>query len=1568
MLWRSLRGTQFLATRVFLSLGSVVNGSVSVSAVSSVFTGASPLSWVPRRVVRTKATMSSDEEDVALKKALSNKALTPKEKKSIEKIYQKRSQLEHILLRPDTYIGSIEAVTQDMWVFDTEQKKMVFREIKFVPGLYKIFDEILVNAADNKQRDQSMSLIKIDINPEKNQISVWNNGQGVPVVEHKEEKMLVPTMIFGHLLTSSNYDDDEKKVTGGRNGYGAKLCNIFSNKFVVETASKEYKKKFKQEWSKNMGKAGEPKVDSFSGDDFTKITFEPDLSKFQMTVLDKDVVDLLSRRAYDVAGTTGGVKVYLNGERLPISNFKQYVELYTANSTDEMGNPLSVVTEKANERWEVAVTSSDTGFNQVSFVNSIATTKGGRHVEYITDQITKAMNEVIKKKNKSGAEIKAFQIKNHLWVFVNCLIENPTFDSQTKENMTLQVRSFGSKCQLSDKFIGNALKSGIVENILAFAKAKAESQMGKKIHGAKTAKIRGIPKLEDANDAGTKHSLDCTLILTEGDSAKALAVSGFSVVGRDKYGVFPLRGKLLNVREATPKQLMENAEINSIVKILGLQYKRKYDSEDDLKSLRYGKLMIMTDQDQDGSHIKGLLINFIHFNWPSLLRHAFLEEFITPIVKATKGKIEECFYSLPELEEWKAKLTENELKRYKIKYYKGLGTSTSKEAKEYFDNMTRHRIAFRYGGHEDDDAIDLAFAKNKADARKDWLTKGMEDRKQRRLDGLGEVYLYTKTTKAVTYKKFVDEELILFSNMDNERSIPSILDGLKPGQRKVLFTLFKKNEKKELKVAQFAGSVAELSAYHHGEQSLMSTIIGLAQNFVGSNNINLLMPLGQFGTRLLGGKDAASPRYIFTNLSPMARAVFHPHDDPLLNYLNEDNQKIEPDWYIPVVPMVLINGAEGIGTGWMTKIPNYNPLDIVANLRALIRGDEIKPMKPWYKGYRGEILPVDPTRYLTNGEVAVLDQDNSIEITELPIRTWTQSYKESVVEPLLSGTETKDGKGKPAQILDYKEYHTDTTVRFVIRMSGEKFEEFQREGFHKAFKLQQTISMSSMVLFDSNGVIRKYDNVNDILREFFEVRMAFYGKRKDYLVAHLSAEALSLENKARFIDEKIKGKITIENVKRKDLITKLKTAQPPYDSDPVKTWKKKISAMTEDEAPIADDDDGKKNIENEEAGSDFNYILEMPLWSLTSERFAELLKKRDAMNDELSILRKKTPSDLYTEDLDEFESRLKKVEAEEADGEAFVSPNKKPAGKGAAAKGKKGKGAVASKADTLPSVYGTRVEPVVDVATIAKFEKAKELKERKAAGEPARKGRKGKDVDKKNTKEKATEEAGGKKFKQTTLDTKVEKKAPAKKKAADSDDESSFHSSALSSDEDEEMVIDDSESEGETKAKKPAKHLAPKRKRDLSPEIEEENIDINAEKKKKTMAKKKEAVVEKTEDDSEKGVQSVGQLPAGRAPATKAPIKLADTKKVVAMKAAKVISLSSDEEEEPPKPARKPAAKKEPLKPSKRAVSESASEEEIVAPRARTARAAAAAVKKFVFDDSASETDNSEEYVLETSS
>uniref|UniRef100_A0A7N6BKV9 DNA topoisomerase 2 n=1 Tax=Anabas testudineus TaxID=64144 RepID=A0A7N6BKV9_ANATE len=1180
---------------------------------------------------------------------------------SVERIYQKKTQLEHILLRPDSYIGSVEPVTQQMWVYD-EEVGLNCRDVTFVPGLYKIFDEILVNAADNKQRDKSMSCIKINIDVENNTISVWNNGKGIPVVEHKVEKVYVPALIFGQLLTSSNYDDDEKKVTGGRNGYGAKLCNIFSTKFTVETACKDSKKTFKQTWFNNMGRAGDVSLKPFDGEEYTCITFRPDLPKFKMTILDKDTVALMTRRAYDIAGSTKGVRVFFNGKKLPVTGFRSYVDMYVKDKVDEIGQPLTVIHETVNERWEVCLTMSEKGFQQVSFVNSIATTKGGRHIDYVADQVVGKLIEVVKKKNKAGVAVKPFQVKNHMWLFVNCLIENPTFDSQTKENMTLQQKTFGSTCPLSDKFIKQATSCGIVESIMNWVKFKAQSQLNKKCSAVKHTKIKGVPKLDDANDAGGKNSIGCTLILTEGDSAKTLAVSGLGVVGRDRYGVFPLRGKMLNVREASHKQIMENAEINNIIKILGLQYKKNYSDPESLKSLRYGKIMIMTDQDQDGSHIKGLLINFIHHNWPSLLRHNFLEEFITPIIKV---------YA-------KTKQPSIPGKCY------GLGTSTSQEAKEYFCDMQRHRIPFKYSGPEDDEAITLAFSKKKVEERKEWLTNFMMNRRQRREHNLPEEYLYGQSTKSLSYNDFVNKELVLFSNSDNERSIPCLVDGLKPGQRKVLFCCFKRNDKREVKVAQLAGSVAEMSAYHHGEVSLMMTIVGLAQNFVGSNNLNLLQPLGQFGTRLHGGKDSASPRYIFTMLSPLARLVFPTVDDNLLKYNYDDNQRVEPEWYIPIIPTVLVNGAEGIGTGWASKIPNYNIREIVGNIHRMLNGDEPLPMLPNYKGFRGTIEQVMDNQYMNSGEVAIIDS-TTIEISELPVKTWTQAYKENVLEPMLNGTEKV-----PPLVTDYKDYHTDTTVRFVVKMTPEKLREAEAAGLHKVFKLQSPLTCNSMVLFDHVGSLKKYESVQDILKDFFELRMKYYVLRKDWLAGMLGAESAKLTNQARFILEKIQGTLVIENKAKKELIRMLQ--QMGYDSDPVKAWKE---AQEKEEM---DEEEEEGTEKGDTSGPDYNYLLSMPMWFLTKEKKEELCKQRDAKLTELNTLKKKSPADLWREDLAAFTEELERIEAKEKE---TTVPSVKGAGKGKAVKVKQ---------ETLPTPQGRRVVPRVTSTMKAEANRKADLK------------------------------------------------------------------------------------------------------------------------------------------------------------------------------------------------------------------------------------------------------------------
>lgn len=888
-------------------------------------------------------------------------------------------------------------------------------------------------------------------------------------------------MIFGHLLTSSNYDDDQEKVTGGRNGYGAKLCNVFSTKFTLETADSKSKKKYTQTWTDNMSKMGKASIVNNKSDDFTKITFTPDFKRFKMQGMDDDFEALVMRRVYDLAGTSRGVKVWLNGERIKINSFKKYMEMYTKaikrESGDEATNDTSdiIITDNPDARWEIGFAVSDGAFQQVSFVNSIATTTGGTHVNYVADQICTKLMDIVKKKNKGGAALKINQIRNHIFLFVNCLIVNPAFTSQTKEQLTTKHTQFGSKCSVSDEFLKKIARTEVVNNILHFAQAKAD-QILKKSDGGRRSRIDN-PKLTDANKAGTKDGYKCTLVLTEGDSAKGLAVAGRSVISADLFGVFPLRGKLLNIRDANIEQISKNAEIQNIKNFLGLKHKTQYT---DCKNLRYGHLMIMTDQDHDGSHIKGLLINFLQVQFPSLLKiPGFLIEFITPIIKVFKGNprrpTKSCsFFTMPEYEVWKE---EHKHERgWECKYYKGLGTSTTEDAQVYFRDLDRHLKEFHVMQDNEADLIELAFSKKKADERKEWLRQFKPG-----------TYL-DHSTKEISYTDFINKELILFSMADNMRSIPSIVDGLKPGQRKVLFTCFKKNLKKDMKVVELAGLVGGLTAYHHGDASLQSTIVGLAQTFVGSNNVNCLEPSGNFGSRLEGGSDTASARYIFTRLSPFARRIFHTLDEPLLTYNNEEGKSIEPEVYVPVVPLILINGADGIGTGWSSTIPNYNPEDIVDNLRRLMKGEEMLPMTPWFRDFKGTVTPTGPDRYKFSGIIKQTG-DTELEITELPIRVWTQDFKNRLVDIIKA-------EKIPSFIKDYDDYNTHRDVHFIIRMEEKHMKAALEEGLEEKFKLTKSVATSNLVAFDAEGRITKYATVEDIMKEFFNVRIKFYEKRK----------------------------------------------------------------------------------------------------------------------------------------------------------------------------------------------------------------------------------------------------------------------------------------------------------------------------------------------------------------------------------------------------------------------------------------------------------------------------------------
>ena len=1629
-------------------------------------------------------------------------------KKSIEEKYQKKTHHEHILEIPDTYIGSVEKDKTIMWVFNDDTEKMEKKEIEFVPGLYKIFDEILVNTRDQTVRSNKCKTIKVSINREEGLIEVWNDGDGIDVVIHKDHNIYIPELIFGHLLTSTNYDKNEQKTVGGKNGYGAKLClkkgtllptfdgdiekienlkvgdkligdngkertilskiegndrlfkifqengdsyvvneehilclkmpdhkvihwnnkklshevswfdtiemeikstsikvepkvmcsecyteidtslenhfiknhinksikklksftvqnmlnkhtalkrikeiikrvpdnntfnisvkdylkinmknklfgynsecvewtrkdvlldpyilglwlgknyynnhnilikddrilkyiynlktqfniihltigkiisvkhylaeynlldvknipkeyivnskqvrlkvlaglidndgivtdngfnifidkniknqklvediqfltrslglictvnkfnsdyynisilgngieniptllytnkfsnkinynkivveevergdfiglqvdgnnkfvlkdftvthncNIYSSMFKIETVDAKTKQKYTQVFTDNMYNIEKPKIKKLTDKTikpYTKISFKPDFKRFGLTNLTDNMIALMYKRVYDIAACTNNtVKVYLNDKLLNIKGFDKYVDYFYQdnenndnndnnddnNESESENNIIGFnlkkckVFETVNDRWNVCVVfNPENGYEHISFVNGISTYKGGTHVDYVINNIIKDITYQVNKKNKS-LKLKPSQIKDNLTVFVDSVIVNPSFGSQTKEELVSKKDSFGSTCELSKNFFTKLSKTGLIDELIEFGKLKEQSIL-KKTDGKKVNKISGIEKLEDANKAGTKQSTKCKLILTEGDSAKALAIAGLSVIGRDFYGIFPLKGKLLNVREANPKQMLNNDEITNLKKILGLRHDVVYD---DVSKLRYGSIVIFTDQDVDGSHIKGLIINFIHYFWPSLTK---LDEFITclatPVLKIKKGKQVLDFYNLSAYDKWK----EKELQGWsKPKYYKGLGTSTSTEAREYFQDFEKKLIKYYWSDDsklenkindnidedinennddkdsddkdsddnnsydendnnndndnndekiDDDkkddeknnkcyDAITLAFAKKRSNDRKLWLKKYSKDQ------------FLDNNDKEISVSEFVHKELIHFSKDDNDRSLPSVVDGFKTSQRKIYYVSEIKNlhnQSKEIRVAQLAGAISEKANYHHGEASLCGAIVNMAQNYVGSNNINLLEPIGQFGTRLVGGKDSASTRYINTRFTSIAQKIFRLEDMPILDRVVDDGDQVEPEWYIPIIPMILVNGADGIGTGFSTKVPAFNPIDIMKNIYKKLDGDDMTSMKPWYRNFKGNIIKIAGGKYEIRGEYKQIDE-NTLEITELPIGVWTTQYK-TFLESVTIGTNTDKKNQKKEFIEEFENHCSEVSIKFIIKFPEYKLKEYMDKGaIENKLKLVTTKSTSNMHLHCSNGLeIKRYNTPEAIIDDFYDLRIINYQKRKDYMLIKCQLELDIISWKRKFIKYVIKEKIVIFKQKKEIVYNKLEELGFP------KMGKNPLKQFTDKEIIQNDIEEIKNNDEIKQDSVSYDYLLKINIEKFTQDELDKLDEEYKIKDNYIKQLKSLLPKDMWKIELDELMIAYKKWNKEQ---------------------------------------------------------------------------------------------------------------------------------------------------------------------------------------------------------------------------------------------------------------------------------------------------------------------------------
>ena len=1069
--------------------------------------------------------------------------------------YKKLSLREQILLRPDTYIGAV--TPEDIETFTWNGSDSVFKQetVQYSRGLMRLFEEIYENATDQVSRGGTT---RIDIFFADGMISVKNNTgvENIPIQLNKEG-VYYPQMIFCELLTSSNYNDNEKRLTAGRNGYGAKLTNIFSKKFIIDVVTNG--KHYHQECRDHMSVIDAPIVKTTKERNYTQITFLPDYEYFKIDpsamlgVFYKKCCDIsvclnsLNTRVKDA------VSVYLNDVLVPVKKFEQYIGFYTCQTTEK---PLLFIDPE--QRISIGVVMSDS-FMSIGFVNGVSCNSGS-HVNSVVNSIVNSIRSI-----KKYSNVKPAAIKSCLNIFMVATLENPTFTTQTKEVLVTPKPSY----KLPDQFLSKItklIKLSVTEQA-SEQDTKTLKSMNKNVK--RSAKIYDIPKLMDAEKAGSAESSKCKLFICEGDSAAGLGRILLSQTF--KYnGLFPIRGRLLNVRNASAKQIAGNAEIQSLLRILGLKIGEK------ATNLRYGGLVCLVDSDVFGiGAIQSLIMNFIHYWWPELLQKKFFYYFRTPIIKLTlKNGVKYC-YSLPEYSKFLA--TNPSVKN--TKYIKGLGTIEKSLGQEMAKNIPEYLIPFQPLQESENDLIDQTFNKDRSDDRKVWINA------TKTLEYDAEEEQSNRIANGLNITEYINKDVAEFSRYNLEISIPSIMDGFKPSQRKILFTAFKKNvtNPEGIKVAQLGPMVAQLTAYKHGENNLMDTIINLAQDFTGSNNINFLKPIGQFGSRY--NNAAASPRYIYTALNEVTRKIFRPEDDAILKYIEDEGMSIEPEYYIPVIPTILVNGALGLGTGWSTKIPMWNVHDIIQYMKNVILHKPLNKINYYYRDFKGEIIPMK-NGFISQGVYSV--SGNKIEITEIPLETSGESYKEFLHSLVLSG-----------RLQDVVEKNTEV-ISFVITVLDNKI----LEDPVKELKLQKTILTSNMHLFDKNGLIKKYNNVYEIINEWMTSRFPWYAIRKRHLISELSGQLDVVSSKYRFLQMIMKDELVVYRRKRDDVIADLQ-----------KNGFKMVS-------------------------DSYDYLLKMPVTSFTEEMLEKLQKEIDDVSGRLEDVKKTSVEQMWLNDLDDVERVL----------------------------------------------------------------------------------------------------------------------------------------------------------------------------------------------------------------------------------------------------------------------------------------------------------------------------------------
>lgn len=1119
--------------------------------------------------------------------------------------YNELDEITHTIECPDVYMGALKNVNKELFTFDGKDIKL--ERVVYNTGLLKIFDEILTNATDNLQRKGScIKNIVVSINKD-DSISVYNDGKTIPI-EKNEKNIWIPELIFTRFRSGSNFKK-KNKTTGGKNGIGSKLTSVFSKRFEIDIINGG--KRYYQKVENNCRTINEPviecSIDYSEYDNSITITFLPDYDLLGCA-LTEDNKKVLYKRVHDMIYLP--INICLNNKELPRLTWNEYV------NTFKISPKLYTYT---NDRWRVAFGITNDKHRNISYVNNISTYDGGEHVKYIIDQI---YNQV-----KNKCDISKNILRSKIVVIVSAIIDDPSFTSQAKEKLSTLPEQFGSTCIIPINIINEFIKYTNIIELLKHTKKPIKTKI-------KKGRITNVDNLDEANRAGVAEGWKCTLFLCEGLSAKTMCDKGIGILGHDYYGCYPLRGKLLNARNASDNKYNNNKELNDIKEIIGLQDGVTYTS---VKGLRYGKVVCVKDADADGASIMGLIMNFFESKFPSLLNiEGFFSEFISPMIKVIYNPNDKSkrnvipFYNEVEYRKFISDVANEtnhpDKKKFSVEFIKGLATNEDVDIKEYFTHYTDNKIEIMFNDNYNA-WFDMAFNSKRANDRKSWLTTITPDTCLPRNKG-----------KPINVTDFIKSDLVLFSYDSCVRSIPSCIDGLKPSQRKILYTLFKMGNKcfDKMKVFQLGGLVAKKANYHHGDQSMNATIIGMAQDFTGcGNNIPLLKPSGQFGSRTEYGDDAGAPRYISCSLNKITRMIFPQIDDTLTPEKEEDNQIVEPYYYAPIIPMILVNGAKGIGTGWSTDIPSFDPYEIIEYVQNKILMNELNKVHSYYFKYNGDITE-DNDGWNYHGIVKKIN-DRVFNVTELPIRYSTRRFinrmnfliktsennknnssettsSKNVNKQNKTHNDSDDAKTNSVNwtpiytIQSFENRSTVDNIDFIITFT----EPQTIENVIATLGLVKSIKNSNMVAFDSNNMIRKFENINDIINEWFKIRYNIYDKRIDKIIKELELEHKLLTNKCRFIEENINKIIDVKNKPKAEIINTLENRK--YD---------------------------KLSYNNTE--SSYDYLLNMKIYTLTKEKYESLRNKMKEINDKVNYYKSLTVEELWINELNDLRIELDKL-------------------------------------------------------------------------------------------------------------------------------------------------------------------------------------------------------------------------------------------------------------------------------------------------------------------------------------